>query len=884
MIWHTSSSEQVLTELKSDGEKGLSSGEVSKRILKYGTNRFDERRRESFPTLVLSQIKEPATVILLIAALVYFIMGLIAPESGLTGVSVVEPIVILLIVIINALCGAFQKTRAQAAVESLKLISPPSAKVLRNGKQTTVPSTYVVPGDIMLLYRGCYIPADGRIIAADGLRCSESVITGVTVDADKFAGVLGEDILSAANQKNMVFSGSTVTAGTGKAVVVNTGKFTELSKLSIVSGKRRSVPVLQKRLKELGGILGVFAFVICAVILVFGTLFGKEEGGIFSNFISTLLPAVALAVAAVPEGLNTIVALVMAIGVKRMVKSNVVVRSPSVVETLGGTTVVCTDKTGILTHNSMELTHIFCKDEILRISGDNADERIKNIIMMASMCCDASAENVGGKIIRQGDGTEAAIVAASEKYAGGDKHTIENIYPRLCEIPFDPVRRLMTSVNMIDSRPVAVVKGGVDEVLCCCSSADTEGINKAYEQMAKMGLRVIAVAYKTLDVEPTNPTPEDFESGLYFGGLLGIYDPPRRGAENAVKVCMNAGIKVVMFTGDHPATAGATALEMGIITSPDQIMTGEQMDALNDEDFTAQVENFRVFASISPAQKKLIVRAFKDRGEVVTVLSDGVSDAPVIEEADIGCTVESAPDAAKGVADVILTNDSFSAMSDAVTESRAIFSNIRRAIRYLIACNLCEVLTLLFAIVIWRELPLSAMHILFINMITSAIPAVSVGAAVPNKTNIQPVSDKNGGDIFTKGSIARIICGGVLTAVLTLVAFSLGGREQNIELSTTMAFATLSLCQLFVMVSVRSNRMLIDFKSHRFSPVFLLTFFGSLVLIAAVLFVPAFSSVFGFVSLTEYGKLGQVVLISLIPLVIFELLKIPEAIRKGAKR
>ena len=286
MIWHTSSSEQVLSELKSDSERGLSSGEVSRRIIKYGTNRFDERRRESFPTLVMSHIKEPVTVILLIAALVYFIMGLIAPESGLSGVSVAEPIVILFIVVLNALYGALQKTRAQAAVASLELISPPSARVLRNGRETAVPSTNIVPGDIMLLSKGCYIPADGRVISADGLRCSESIITGVTVDADKFSGSLGEDILSAADQKNMVFSGCTVTAGTGKAVVVNTGKFTELSKISIVSGKPHSASVLQKRLKELGGILGVFAFVICAVILVFGTLFGKEEGGIFSNFIS----------------------------------------------------------------------------------------------------------------------------------------------------------------------------------------------------------------------------------------------------------------------------------------------------------------------------------------------------------------------------------------------------------------------------------------------------------------------------------------------------------------------------------------------------------------------------------------------------------------------
>lgn len=880
MIWHTSSAKDVLNELKTDSQNGLSGAEVNSRLAKYGKNLPDKKRERTFKELFLSQLKDVPTVVLTVAAILYFIIALITPENSDISTSVAEPIIILLIVVINAVTGALQQTGAEAAVESLKFISPPSATVVRNGKTASVPATNIVPGDVILLSVGNYIPADARIIEADGLRCDESSLTGVSVDSVKFAGELEHDITSVADQKNMVFAGCSVTEGSGRAVVVGTGKFTEKAKLSAVYGKNKNSTALQKRLKELGGILGVFALTICALILVFGTVFGKEEGGIFSNFLNTLLPTVALAVAAIPEGLNTIVALVMAIGVKRMVKSDVVVRSLSAVETLGGTTVVCTDKTGLLTHNSMELTHIYCGGNLTALKSSEISAAEKNIIMMATMCCDASAERVGDRLVRQGDATEAAIVAAAEKYAGGDKRTIESMYPRLCEIPFDPTRRLMTSVNMIDSKPVAVVKGTPEEVMACCVLPDADKITAAYEQMAKTGLRVIAVAFKALESEPTNPTREEFETGLSFGGLLGIYDPPRRGAENAVELCKNAGIKVVMLTGDHPATAAAAALEMGIISSPEQIATGEQIEEMSDEELADCVENFGAFARISPDQKTRIINAFKACGEVVTFVGDGVNDAPAISSADTGCTVESAPDVVKGAADVVLTNNSFSAMSDAITESRGIFSNIRKAIRYLIACNLGEVLTLLFAIVIWRLVPLSAMHILWINMITSAIPAISVGAAMPNKANVQPISDKNGGDIFTKNSIARIALCGVLTAILTILAFSLGGREQNLALSQTMAFATLSLGQIFAMVSVRSNRLIVDFKSHRFSPIFLYTFFGSILLIGAVLLIAPVTEVFGLVSLTEYGKWGTVLGLSVIPMIVYEILKIPSAISK----
>lgn len=880
MIWHTSSSKDVLNELQTDPLQGLSGGEVNARLEKYGKNLPEKKNKSSFKDLFVGQLTDAPTVILTIAAIVYFIIAIITPQNSSAAASVAEPIIILLIVIINAVSGAIQQTGAEAAVESLKFISPPSASVIRNGQKTTVPSTNIVPGDIILLSVGNYIPADARIIESDGLRCDECSLTGSAIDAVKFSDALEQDITAVADQKNMVFAGCSVTAGSGKAVVVGTGKFTETAKLAAVLGKNKNVSVLQKRLKELGGILGVFTLVICAVILIFGTVFGREEGGIFSNFLNTLLPTVALAVAAIPEGLNTIVAVVMAIGVKRMVKSNVVVRSVSAVDTLGSTTVVCTDKTGLLTHNSMELTHVYCGGEVTRLTLDGVDAQAKNTIIMASMCCDATAQRINGKLVCQGDSTEAAIVAAAEKYAGSDKHTVENIYPRLCEIPFDPSRRLMISVNMIDSRPVAVVKGTPEEVLNCCIEGNDQKTIAAYESMAKMGLRVIAVAFKALDAEPTNPTPEEFQSGLSFAGLLGLYDPPRKGAENAVHLFQKEGIRVVMLTGDHPATATAAALEMGIITSAEEVMSGERLEKLSEEELVSCLSDFRVFARISPAQKKKIAEAFKNRGEVVTLLGDGINDAPAIAAADTGCTVESAPDVVKGSADVILTNNSFSAMSDAITESRGIFSNIRKAIRYIIACNLGEVLTLLFAILIWRVVPLSAMHILWINMITSAIPAISLGAAISDKSNIQPLSDKNGGDIFTRKSMARIAFNGCLTALLTLAAFSLGGKEQNIALSQTMAFATLSLSQLFVMVSVRSNRLIIDFKSHRFSSVFLISFFGSLILIGAVLIISPITGIFGLVSLFEYGKWGTVLLLSFIPLLVYELLKLPAEVLK----
>ena len=665
MTHHNRPKEDVLKQLSTDVQHGLTSAAVSERQAKYGPNKLKEKKKKSTIQRFFDQFKDVMILILIAAAIVSFVLVCMEQHWG----ELFEPALILLIVILNAIMGVYQEGKAEKALDALKNMSAPHARVIRDGKEQVIDAADLVPGDMIKLEAGDFVPADARLLQSTSLKSEESALTGESVPSEKDADTLVDENAPIGDRTNMVFSGCSITYGTAVAVVTGTGMNTEMGKIAgLLDDAGDTQTPLQKKLAELGKYLGIVALAACAVIFVVGMFSDTME------IKDVFMTAVSLAVSAIPEGLPAIVTIVLSIGVQRMVKKNALIRRLPAVETLGSASIICSDKTGTLTQNRMTLVKAYVDGQgrTEDISTENSEE-IKKLLSWGTLCCDGSVVfGDDGKEQHIGDPTETAIVLAAHKN-GCPKDDLNAQYPRLGGIPFDSDRKLMSTINEINGEKVVIVKGAFDMLAARCVSGDLETAKRLTEEMSASALRVLAIAYKKIDTIPAELTSDDLESELTFMGLVGMIDPPRPECKVAVATCRRAGIKPVMITGDHVVTASAIARELGIFVDGDRAITGAELDAMSEEELDANVEKISVYARVSPENKIRIVRAWQRKGQVVSMTGDGVNDAPALKAADIGCAMGiTGTDVAKGAADMTLTDDNFATIVDAVREGRGI--------------------------------------------------------------------------------------------------------------------------------------------------------------------------------------------------------------------
>ncbi len=862
MTFHSVQQEEVLKELASDRISGLSSVQVEAKRAEYGENKLREKKKKTMLQRFLDQFKDVMILILIAAAIVSFVIACVEGNPK----EFFEPALILLIVVLNAIMGVMQESKAEKALDALKGLSAPHARVIRDGAEQVVDASELVPGDIIRLEAGDFIPADARVLHSVSLKSEESALTGESVPSEKEADAAVEEKAPLGDRHNMVFSGCSITYGTATAVVTATGMATEMGKIAnLLDGEGDSQTPLQKKLAQLGKYLGIVALLACAVIFVVGLIAKKE-------LIEIFMTAVSLAVSAIPEGLPAIVTIVLSIGVQRMVKRNAIIRRLPAVETLGSASVICSDKTGTLTQNRMTLVKAYLDGmaEPEQISTQNSDS-IRKLLQYATLCCDGSVIVKEGGEQHIGDPTETAIVLAAYKN-GMPKEELNRSYPRLAELPFDSDRKLMSTVNQIDGKYIVIVKGAFDVMATRCVVGDLEAAKQKNNEMSAAALRVLAVGYKELTAVPEKPSTEELESGLTFMGLVGMIDPPRPEAKDAVEICRKAGIRPVMITGDHVVTASAIAKELGILLDGDLAITGTELDAMSDEELDAQVEKISVYARVSPENKIRIVKAWQKKDQVVSMTGDGVNDAPALKAADIGCAMGiTGTDVAKGASDMTLTDDNFATIVEAVREGRGIYANIKKVVGFLLGTNIGEVVAVFVAMILWQQSPFLSMQLLWINLVTDSLPAIALGME-PVEADVMEhrPKPKNEG-IFANGLGVRIVLQGLMFGVLALIGFRVGFHITG-ELAggQTLAFMTLSMSQVIQAFNMRSDRSL--FKIGPFSNRKLTGAAGlSLLMVLLVLFTPL-SVAFGLITLPWQLYLFGFGM-ALVPVVIMEISK-----------
>ena len=918
--WFNKQVKDVETELGTDLEKGLSSSQVEAHKNKYGLNELQEKKKESLFKKFMDQFKDFSIIVLIIAAIVSGVVG-VAQGEGFT-----DTIVILIVVLLNAVIGVAQESKAEKSLEALKKLSEHAVKVVRDGKEQVIPAKELVPGDLVIIETGDYVSADLRIIEAANLKSQESSLTGESVPVEKETEAIDGEDVGIGDRKNMLFSSSLITYGRGKAIVVETGMNTEVGKIAgMLNETEKQETPLQKRLNGLGKTLGIAALTICAVIFLIGLLQGK---GVINMFMT----AVSLAVAVIPEGLAAVSTIVLAIGVQKMVKKNAIVKKLPAVETLGNSTVICSDKTGTLTQNKMTVEKVFCNDVTVDVDKVETTDDFNKLVYNCMLCNDSRLLESGELA---GDPTETALVDMAFKLDYEQAIYREN--PRVEEVPFDSERKLMTTVNENNGKYIVYTKGGVDELLRRCNSYLFKGeirtnlneyanwIRENNEDMAKDALRVLAFAYKEIDHMPSKEEMKTIENDLIFVGMVGMIDPPREEAKKAVEKCKHAGIKTVMITGDHKITAVAIAKKLGILENDEEALTGLELDKISDEELIKNVRKYSVYARVSPEHKVRIVKAWQANGEVVAMTGDGVNDSPALKTADIGCAMGNVgTEVAKEAADVILTDDNFATIVSAVEEGRRIYDNILKVIQFLISCNVGEVIVLLlatlFAPVIANHFGIDPtmlqillpIHILWINLVTDTFPALALAFDPANKDvmNRKPIKKDEG--IFTKGRTFRIIYQGAMIGLLTLAAFLIGlstpddklptmvkyeneviaveeidnlgevladggeyvsKEEIKVEIGQTMAFVVLALSELVHVFNVRDKRNSI-FKTGIFgNPILIGAVLSSAFLMLVILFVPALRHIFS-IPILPMNNIVETIALILAPLVIVEIMKL----------
>ncbi len=883
-MWFTKSQEQVLNELNVNPKEGLSTEEVKKRLEKYGYNKLKSKAKKSLLELFLAQLKDILIYVLIGAAIVNVI------AHGLEGIT--DAIIILLVVFINAIVGVVQESKAEKALEALQQMTTPKSLVRRDGEVIEVSSEELVPGDILIIEAGRFIPADVRLLETVNLQIEESALTGESVPSEKNANfITSDEKIGVGDKENMAFMSTMATYGRGEAVIVGTAMETEIGKIAkILDEDNENLTPLQIKLDELGKSLGYMALVICFIIFVIGLIQGRPV-------LEMFMTAISLAVAAIPEGLVAIVAIVLSIGVTRMSKIHAIVRKLPAVETLGAVNIICSDKTGTLTQNKMTVVKTYTLNNLKEVSvtGRNfvADKDEKELIKSFILCSDASIDS--GQDV--GDPTEVALIVLGDKY-NLTKRALNEEYPRVDEKPFDSDRKLMSTLNEENGKYRVHTKGAIDNILLKSSKILVDGniveltedikntILKEVENMSNSALRVLGVAFK--DVE-NKISADEMEENLTVIGIVGMIDPPRTEVKDSIVEAKKAGITPVMITGDHKNTAVAIAKELGIATDISQSLTGAEIDELSDEQFTKDINKYRVFARVSPEHKVKIVRAFKEQGNIVSMTGDGVNDAPSLKIADIGVAMGiTGTDVSKGASDMILTDDNFTTIVHAIEEGRNIYNNIKKTIMFLLSCNLGEVICVFLATLFNWSLPLVATQLLWVNLVTDTLPAIALGVDPGDKDvmNRKPRDPKE--SFFAGGAGMRATVGGILIGSLTLIAFYLGWKhhgldgEEAVTYGRTMAFIVLTFSQLFYSLTMRNTKKTI-FEVGFFGNKFLIvSIIVGILLQVGLININAIATIFK-VTAIKLVDWDIVIVLSLIPVVINEFIKIGTRIKKAKK-
>ncbi|EGP5184751.1 cation-translocating P-type ATPase [Enterococcus faecium] len=867
--------EEVKKVTEADPDTGLSSQEVDERRKKQGLNKFDEAPKESMIKKFFRSLSDFTTIILLVAAVISFYTAF-ATEHG----DLFEGLLIIAIVVINSVLAIVQEGNAEKALESLQDMNKQTATVIRDGKVTTVESEQLVVGDILVLESGDAISADARLIEASQLRVEESALTGESEAVEKDAAFIAEEDESLGDQLNMVFKGCTVAAGRGKAIVTAIGMATEMGKIAdLLNENTMQKTPLQVRLNQLGKRISMIALAAAALVFVIGELQGEP-------LLEMFMTSISLAVAAVPETLTVIVTLTLAYGVQKMARKHAIIRQLPAVETLGTANVICSDKTGTLTQNEMRVRRVWSKEDEVTNIEDSMTNSAMEILKMAALCTDVTVEQEDDDLVIKGNPTEVAIVRAVEE----NYHTkaeLEEKYPRVNELPFDSERKMMTTVHQMGEKYISITKGAFDVLAPRFSSGDVEQAAIVNDRFGKRALRVIAVGYATYDEEPQDISSEALEKDLRLIGLIGMIDPPRPESKGAIKRAKKAGIKTVMITGDHVVTASAIAKELGILNDPSEALSGSELHQLSDEELDARVKALSVYARVTPEDKIRIVKSWQRTGAVVAMTGDGVNDAPALKASNVGCAMGiTGTDVAQSASDMILTDDNFATIVDAVSQGRSVYQNIRKAINFLLSCNISEIFIVLIAMLLGWGAPFTAVQLLFVNVVADGLPGFALGRE-PAEHGImdQPPIPKNEG-IFARGLLQKIAINAGVFTIVTLFGYYLGSYVDTISpwvdasqhVGQTVAFLILAYSSILHVFNVRSSQSI--FKVNLATNKALVEMaLLALAITTAVALLPFTQELFGLVhiSLNHWFLVG---ILSIVPIAVNELIKfhrLPEA-------
>ncbi|WP_165004265.1 MULTISPECIES: cation-translocating P-type ATPase [unclassified Enterococcus] len=860
--------EEVKEKTKTDVADGLTSQEAKERGKKQGLNKFDEAPKEPLIKKFIRSLSDFTTIVLLVAAVISFYTAF-ATEHG----DLFEGLLIIAIVIINSVLAIVQEGNAEKALESLQEMNKQTASVLRDGKVMEIEAEHLVVGDVLILESGAAIAADARLVESSQLRVEESALTGESEAVEKDADYVGQEDESLGDQINMVFKGCTVAAGRGKAIVTAIGMDTEMGKIAgLLNEDTMQKTPLQIRLNQLGKRISMIALAAAALVFVIGELQGEP-------LLEMFMTSISLAVAAVPETLTVIVTLTLAYGVQKMAKKHAIIRQLPAVETLGTANVICSDKTGTLTQNKMRVRRVWSKEDEVTDIEDSMTNSAMEILKMAALCTDVTVENENDDLIIKGNPTEAAIVRAVEE----NYHTkaeLDEKYPRVNELPFDSERKMMTTVHQMGEKYISITKGAFDVLAPRFSTGDVEQAAIVNDHFGRRALRVIAVGFATYDEEPKEITSEALENNLRLIGLIGMIDPPRPESKGAIKRAKKAGIKTVMITGDHVVTASAIAKELGILTDKSEALSGAELHRLSDEELDERVKGLSVYARVTPEDKIRIVKSWQRTGAVVAMTGDGVNDAPALKASDVGCAMGiTGTDVAQSASDMILTDDNFASIVDAVSQGRSVYQNIRKAINFLLSCNISEIFIVLIAMLVGWGAPFTAVQLLFVNVVADGLPGFALGRE-PAEHGImdQPPIPRNEG-IFARGLLKKIAINAGIFTIVTLFGYYLGTFVDTIspwvdasqEVGQTVAFLVLAYSSILHVFNVRSSQSI--FKVNLATNKSLLEMAVlALAITTAVALLPFTQTLFGLVhiSLNHWFLVG---ILSIVPIAVNELIK-----------